>query len=296
MKHAIGLDIGGTQVKAVCVDEQGVVVTRVRRPSDDAAYGWQAATADIVAAFERDHGTAAAIGVSCPGIVRADGTAVAWMTGRMSGLVGFDFTQHLNRPTPVPVLNDALAALVGEAWVGAARDAEHVALFTLGTGVGGALMAHGRLLRGHTGRAGHLGHMTVNADGEPDICRTPGSIEMAIGDYTVADRTRGHFRSTEALVRAVESGDAAAATAWRLSIRQLAAAIVSVVNAFDPQRVLIGGGIASAGLALLTPLRQEIERVEWRPFDGGVEVMPCELGEWAGAIGAARNAFIGGKA
>ncbi|HEY0009207.1 MAG TPA: ROK family protein, partial [Tepidisphaeraceae bacterium] len=294
MKRLIGIDIGGTQTKAVCCSESGAVLARVSHETGDAFNAWRDVMHDVVRTFENEQGPADCVGVSCPGIGRPDGSGISWMIGRMEGVVNFDFTAHLNRKQRVPVLNDALAALLGEAWTGAARGVEDAILFTLGTGVGGAILSGGKLVKGYSGRAGHLGHLTVDADGPLDICNTPGSIEHAIGNYSLADRTGGRFTSTAELVKDV-ANDTEAHAVWRRSVRHFAAAIASVINVVDPQRVIVGGGMIAAGPMLFDLLAKELARVEWRPLGVGVEVVPAQLGEWAGAIGAARNAFEGGN-
>ena len=157
----------------------------------------------------------------------------------------------LARAFNVPVVNDAQGALLGETWLGAARGSRDVILLTLGTGVGGAILADGQLLRGKIGRAGHLGHVTVDPDGPADICRMPGSLEDAIGDCTIVSRTGGRFKTTKALVDAAAGGDAEARRCWRTSVRLLAIAIASFVNVIDPEIVVIGGGIAKSGPALV---------------------------------------------
>jgi glucokinase len=286
---AIGIDIGGTRVKAVVVSARGDVLSRTQTDTGDFDDSWQDEIVRIVKSFEDQFGPIPAIGVSAPGIGRPDESGISWMIGRMASVVNFDFTAHLGRSNRVPVLNDALAALLGEAWLGAARGVADAVLLTLGTGVGGAIMCGGRLLKGHTGRAGHLGHITVDSSGPLDICNTPGSIEYAIGNYSLDQRSKGQLDSTEALVRAYESGDELASEIWRDSIRKLAAGIASIINIVDPQRIIIGGGIARAGESLFKPLLAELARFEWRPVGSGVEIVPAELGEWAGAIGAAGN-------
>ena len=137
---------------------------------------------------------------------------------------------------------------------------EDVILLTLGTGVGGAILANGQLLRGKIGRAGHLGHVTVDPDGPADICRMPGSLEDAIGDCTIVSRTGGRFKTTKALVDAAAGGDAEARRIWRRSVRLLAIAIASFVNVIDPEIVVIGGGIAKSGPALFGPLRRDLAK------------------------------------
>src|SRR5262249_34524652 len=125
---------------------------------------------------------AARIGVAAPGIAAPDGRAIWWMQGRVAEVQGFDWTAHLRRGAHVPVLNDAQAALLGEAWRGAATGLSNVVMLTLGTGVGGSAIVDGQLLRGHLGRAGHLGHICLDVNGERDIFNTPGSLEQAIGE------------------------------------------------------------------------------------------------------------------
>ena len=165
-------------------------------------------------------------------------------------------------------------------------------MLTLGTGVGGAALVEGRLLDGHLGRAGHLGHLTVDATGRRDIVNTPGSLEDAIGDCTVAERSGGRFETTAALVAAVEAGDEAAREVWLLSVQRLAAAIASLINVLDPQCVLLGGGIAThAWNALISPLQHWLDAYEWRPDGTPTPVVAAALGDQAGAIGAARHAF-----
>jgi len=166
-------------------------------------------------------------------------------------------------------------------------------MLTLGTGVGGAAIVDGRLLRGHIGRAGHLGHSSLDIDGPTDVCGTPGSLEMMIGNCTIAERTQGLFKTTHDLVAAHVAGDPEASYFWLRSVRALACAIASFVNILDPEAVVIGGGIARSGESLLTPLRECLAEIEWRSTGYSVKVVPAALGEFAGAFGAASNAMPG---
>ena len=148
-------------------------------------------------------------------------------------------------------------------------------------------MMEGRLFRGHTGKAGHLGHATVNFEGPPDICQAPGSLEDALGNHNIRARTDGRFETTHALIRAVESGDVEARRLWLRSVQALAAALASFGNVLDPEVAIIGGGIARGGETLFGPLRSFLEEMEWRPGGVGMRLVPAELGELAGAYGAA---------
>lgn len=232
------------------------------------------------------------IGIASPGLAAKDGRSIAHMQGRLKGIEGFVWTDFLESSQPVLVLNDAHAALLGELWQGAARGYTDAILLTLGTGVGGALLVDGHLVKGHIGRAGHLGHISINSDGAPDIVGTPGSLEEMIGNYNIAERSGGRFTSTRGLVEAHLKGDGNATQIWLRSVFHLAAAIASFINAFDPEIVVVGGGIAQAGPALFDPLAEYLDRFEWRPMGAEVLIKEAALGERAGAIGAAYNAMI----
>lgn len=165
-------------------------------------------------------------------------------------------------------------------------------MLTLGTGVGGAVYAGGRLLTGRLGRAGHLGHVSVDGRGAADACQTPGSLELAIGNQTISARTQGRFASTHELVAAAQAGDEQAAGWWEESVRSLAVALASLINVLDPERVIVGGGIASgAGQRLFEPLRRWMAVYEWRPDGQAVPLVPAEVGEWAGVVGAVAPHF-----
>ncbi len=294
---SIGLDLGGTQVKAAAFDTStGGILERITLPTHDGKIE------DGIASFQlqtkRAHNTLeellgapdAAVGLSSPGLVDASGAFVRTMPGRLHGLENFLWSGFLERPA-VPVLNDAHAALLGEIWNGSARGINDVILITIGTGVGGAIVSGGRLLHGHLGRAGHLGHLTVDYQGPPDICNCPGSIEDAIGKHSIRERSGGRFLSTHDLLDALETGDHEAGNIWNTSVRALGAAVASLINILDPEVVLIGGGIAEADHLLLEPLRQSLDEFEWRPDGHRVTIRKAVLGEWAGTHGAAWNAI-----
>ncbi|MBI5770652.1 MAG: ROK family protein [Verrucomicrobia bacterium] len=300
MNWAAGIDVGGTNVKAVAVSPAGEVLqraTRATRDGEAAVSEWVSAAEEAVAGFAQQIGAApGAVGVCAPGLAAADERSIAHLPGKLAGLAGIDWTAALRRPAIVPVLNDGHAAILGEAWIGAARGRRHVVMLTLGTGVGGAVICDGRLLRGAIGRAGHIGHLSLDPEGAVSITGMPGAIEVMFGDCTVAQRSGGRFTSTAALVAAHRAGDAEATRVWLRSVRALGCALGSCINLFDPEVIVLGGGIAQAGEALFVPLAHEVERVEWRPAGHRVAIVPATLGEWAGAIGAARRALEGGGA
>jgi len=291
MSYTIGIDLGGTQVKAVCVEDGGrILLQRKMVFEQETALSWAESIHHLVGELENELQIFSMdVGLSAPGLANRDGSAIACMPGRLHGLVNLDWTDFLKRARPVRVLNDAQAALLGETWVGAAKNARNAIMLTLGTGVGGAVCSEGKLLRGAIGRAGHLGHTSLDPEGGPDVTGTPGSLEDAIGNCTIKTRSAGRFESTLDLIRAYEQGDTFAAEVWLKSVRALGAATVSFINLFDPEIVVVGGGIATAGDSLFNPLQSYVDRHEWRPLDRGVPIVSAQLGEYAGAIGAAWN-------
>ena len=298
MNYAIGIDLGGSSIKAITATPAGEALSRHNIDFDpEQSMEWAEKIRALVQQLQQERGgPAGSIGVSAPGLAAADGRSIACMPERLQGLEGLDWTQYLSAPGMVPVLNDGHAALLGEAWVGAARGFANVILLTLGTGVGGAALVDGRLLRGHIGRAGHLGHSSLDPDGPPDCAGTPGSLEVAIGNCTIQERSGGRFHTTHELIAAHLKGDAEASAIWLKSVKALAAGICSFINILDPEAVIVGGGIARAGAALFGPLQRFLERMEWRPGGHRARILPAQLGELAGAFGAAHNSLPSKKA
>lgn len=292
MSYSVGVDLGGTNIKIVAVSSAGELLEYVTCDTADVEGSWANTIKENLHRIQQDRkATPCHVGIAAPGLAASDGRSIVHMKGRLNGLEGFVWTNFLEMPARVSVLNDAHAALLGQLWQGAAKGYRNVILLTLGTGVGGAVLADGRLLKGQIGRAGHLGHVTVNDDGAPDIVNTPGSLEQMIGNYNLRERSKGRFDSTRKLVEAHLAGDKDASDIWLRSVFHLGAAIASFINAFDPEIVIVGGGIAQAGASLFDPLANYLDKFEWRPMGHRVPVISAELGEKAGAIGAAYNAI-----
>lgn len=292
MDYVLGVDLGGSSIKAVAVTPEGRRVGDANVPFVDRDMEWAHRLRDLVGDFaRRQGGPARAVGIAAPGLAGRDGRCIAHLPGRLVGIEGLDWTAWLGAARTVPVLNDAHAALLGEVWLGAARGLQNVFMLTLGTGVGGAAVVDGRLLKGHIGRAGHLGHTVLDFLGPLDDVGTPGSLEHEIGNKNVRERSGGRFATTKDLVVAHQAGDAAATQVWERSVQALAAGIGSLVNALDPEAVIIGGGIARAGETLFQPLQADLDRFEWRPLGTGVRLLPARLGDLAGAYGSAWNAL-----
>lgn len=285
---AVGIDIGGSRIKSTAINIRGDIVHRMEQPTVAVR---ESLIQSVHCFVEELSVPPAAIGIASPGLASPDNSRIIWMQGRLDAVEGLAWASHFPAVPVVRVLNDAHAATLGEAWVGAAAGKQHVLLLTLGTGVGGGVIADGRLLQGRLGRAGHLGHICLDWHGAPDIVRTPGSFEDLVGDHTVSQRSGGQYESTDALVEAAAAGELSAKSVWSQTILALACGVTSLINCFDPEMVVIGGGIAKAGDLLFKPLRSKLGEIEWRPTGESVEIVPACLGEWSGSIGAAKFAL-----
>jgi glucokinase len=293
MIYAIGLDLGGTNIKGLAVTLTGRVLSeKLFSTGSRGKLTWVGNVDRVLADLRKTvKSSPGYIGLAAPGLAAPDHRSIAFMPERLPGLEKLDWQRHFKVPFAVPVLNDAHAALLGEVWRGSARGCSNVVLLTLGTGVGGAAIVDGRLLRGRLGRAGHFGHLSLDPEGASDITGTPGSLEDAIGDSTVLARSGGRFSSTRALVAAATRHDREARSIWLASVRALAAAIASLINALDPEKVILGGGITQAGAALFRPLRDFLNKFEWRPGGARARLVRARLGDRAGAFGAAWQAI-----
>jgi glucokinase len=286
MKQAIGIDLGGTRIKGVAVDEEGNLLQQVYMPTNDGDGAvWKNAVAKTVNELLQKLNGKTVIGISAPGLPDDENKAIAFMPGRMQGLENFiwkDFLQH-----PAYVLNDAVAAMMAEAKFGAAKKKKHVVMLTLGTGVGGAILIDGKPYQGAFNKAGHVGHMVIDDEGDCDVTGMPGSLEECIGNCTVEKRSKGKFTSTHDLLEAYRNGDEFARQVWMKSVKQLAIGLASVTNILSPEVIVLGGGITEAGDDLFKPLNEYMAIYEWRAGNNKVEIVKAIHGDLAGAIGAA---------
>jgi glucokinase len=287
----LGIDLGGTRIKAVAIDAEGKILHQLYQPTNDIDDKlWKETVAISVDELRtRFNKNGTALGISAPGLPNKDNTAIAHMPGRMQGLQNFIWQDYLQMPALV--LNDAIAALVAETRFGAAKNKKHVVMLTLGTGVGGAILIDGKPYQGAFNKAGHIGHMVIDDEGDCDVTGMPGSLEECIGNCTVEKRSKGKFSSTEELLNAYRGGDDRAKDVWLKSVRQLAIGLASVTNILSPEVIVLGGGITEAGKDLFEPLNEYMAIYEWRTGGNKTEIVKAVYGDLAGAIGAASFAM-----
>lgn len=293
---AIGIDLGCTNIKAALIDEAGTIRHQSReetREQDDRH--WKEAINRIIRELKkRSDDQVAAIGLCAPGLADPANRCIECMPGRLPGLVHFNWSDFVGEE--IFVLNDAHSALTAEASFGAGKGLKHLILITLGSGVGGGVMIDEKLYQGMAQMAGHFGHMTVDAGtATRDVTNMPGSIEEAIGNITITERSYGKYKTTFELIEAYSQGESFATWLWLDSVRKLAISIASSINLISPEAVIIGGGIGQAGDALMKPLGHFLDLYEWRPGGKRTPLIPAQFSDMAGALGAAAFALSKSK-
>jgi glucokinase len=283
----IGIDLGGTRIKGVVIDAIGNVLHQTYTPTNDGEGEiWKKAIAKTVHELrQKVRGEKIAVGISAPGLPNKENTTIAFMPGRLDGLENFVWSDYLN--CSAYVLNDGVAALVAEAKTGAAKNSTNAIMITLGTGVGGALLINKQPYQGSFNKAGHIGHMVIDSNGDADVTNMPGSLEECIGNCTVEKRSKGKFTSTHELLGAYRNDDEFAKQVWLVSVKKLAIGLASASNFISPDTIVVGGGIAEANDDLFLPLNKWFDEFEWQP--GGIrpQIVKAVHGDLAGAIGAA---------
>jgi glucokinase len=279
----IGLDLGGTKLLAGVVDADGTVLRRERR---------LIAGLSLEALVETVHEAVQALGVAAP-----VGAGVPALMDLRSGVAvrcvhlpldGVNVAQALGADV---VDNDATCAVLAEWRFGVARGREHVAMLTLGTGIGGGLVLDGRVYRGAVGAGAELGHVPVDLDGPPCFggCPGRGCLEaLCSGSALARDGAAvlGRPVTGEEVTALARAGDAVAVELMRTLGDRLGAGLAGIAMALNPEVIVLGGGVMNAGDLVLEPARAELRRRALSP-SREVEVHAAALGEEAGMVGAA---------
>lgn len=288
----LGIDHGATNLKWAVVEhagdswrtlDQGQTPTR-------ATDGPEAVIGRLIAigstARERWPGIAS-LGIGVPGLFDPATGAYRFLVNTPGDWAGRPVAPPLADALGVPaaLINDARAFGLAELRLGAGRGVASIVGLTLGTGVGGVIAIDGRVIQGHDGTAGELGHQTLDRDGPPCGCGNRGCLEA----FARADRIAAACgtETAEAAVGAARAGDANALAGLAEVGRWLGIGIANMIVVVSPDRVVIGGGIAAAGDLLFEPIRAELKQRVYTTDLGLVEIVAAELGTLAGAIGAA---------
>jgi glucokinase len=296
-QRAIGVDVGGTKIAAGVVDREGRIERRVERPTPKESQDELLALFDeIVESLLVER--VAAIGFGLP-------STIDQRAGRVIGSVHvpleeIDFRKRMAErfSLPVGIDNDANAAAIAEWKVGAGHGARDMVVLTLGTGIGGGLILDGKPYRGSIGAGAELGHMVLEYGGEPCVgdCHGHGHFEqLASGGAAdrAAEKILGPGMTGRELVGAAREGEPEALEAVQEIGRRLGAGLGSLINIFDPEVVVIGGGFSQARDLFLGPALETMREEALPPGRDSVRVVPALLGPDAGLVGAA---FVGFEA
>jgi glucokinase len=311
--RAVGIDIGGTKIAAGVVAEDGRILERLRvlTPPDDEQATLAALHAVVDELLARDP-RAEAIGVGAAGLVERPGGNARWAPHNTYRRLELRRLLHERTGLPTSVDNDGNAAAWAEARFGAGAVSDDLVLVNVGTGIGGGLVLDGRLYHGEHGFAGELGHLIVHPDGDLCACGNRGCLEAMASGSTLgrlgreaaagdpggrlAELAGGPDLVTgEVVFAAAAEGDKAALALFERVGHWLGVGIASLVTIFDPDLVVVGGGVAATGELLLAPARASFERyVHGRVHRDLPPVVPTRLGPDAGFVGAATLALARG--
>jgi glucokinase len=292
--RVIGVDLGGTKILAGVVERDGAVARSVERPTPLASEAELLAELDaVVEALWEER--VAAVGFGIPSTLD-HGRVVSSVNIPLDDVDLRRWTSE-RRGVPVAVDNDANAATFAEWRLGAGRGARDLVMLTLGTGCGGGLVLGGRLYRGSVGAAAELGHMVVEHDGRPcqGTCTGRGHLEAYVTGLAAgaeASKRFGTETDAHALIDMADAGDERPRELLAEIGAYLGSALGSLVNIFNPEVIVVGGGFgAAAGEHVLGPARDVMRREALSPGRELVRVVPAELGAEAGLVGAGLVAF-----
>jgi glucokinase len=294
-EYSIGLDLGGTNLRAAAVDANGKMLQKIWATTD-LSRGPEAVMEDMAKAIDALRHSLGSqslhgIGVAVPGFIRLK-EGVIMGSNNLAVLEGFPMRDALQKRLDAPVIleNDANAAAMGEKWIGAGRDVDDLVLLTLGTGIGGGIISDGKILHGFLGMAGEIGHITVVPNGNPCGCGNHGCLEKHASATAIAALGRmiglGDVTSEEVYTLA-KQGDVRALAVFEHMGRALGMALALLVNIFNFPLYLISGGPIPAWDVFSIPMLAELKQRSFTYRASKTVVAKAELGNEAGLYGAA---------
>ncbi|ARF54254.1 ROK family protein [Streptomyces gilvosporeus] len=297
------LDIGGTKIAGALVDAHGSMIVRAARPTpaDQDGAAVMRAVAEVVRelAAAPEWARVAAVGIGSAGPVDASAGTVSPVN--IPGWRDFPLVagvRALVGERPVTLVGDGVAMTAAEHWQGAARGHDNALCMVVSTGVGGGLVLNGRLHPGPTGNAGHIGHISVDLDGDPCPCGGRGCVERIASGPNIARRALADGwlpgpdgdTSAAAVAAAARAGDRVAVRSFERAAQALAAGIAATATLVEIDIAVIGGGVAGAGDILFAPLRRALRSYATLSFVADLTVVPAQMGTDAGVVGAAAAA------
>lgn len=312
MKHAIGIDIGGTSIKYSLVEETGKPLFENKIPSQ-ATISREAVIAQISDAIQDAIGFAnsekikvSGIGIGTPGIIDNTQRTILGGAENIKGWENLKLADILEKEFNLPVLlaNDANAMALGETLYGAGQGCENIVFLTIGTGIGGAIIINGKLYSGYDNRGGELGHVPFIANGKQCACGSTGCFEAYASTSALINRFMEQTTDTdkklsreeingELIVRLYKEGDPIAKNCMEEHCDFVGHGIAGFINIFSPELVIVGGGISESGEFYIEKIRKNAFRYAMADCAINTKIVAAKLGNKAGYIGAASLFFKG---
>jgi len=310
VRYVVGIDIGGTNIVAGTVAEDGSELLGLVSEPTFSEQGADAVMTRIVKLTRASMAAArgkeiAGVGIGSPGPLDTK-TGVVLLTPNL-GWTNFPLRDRITQALGLSATldNDANCAIFGEWWRGAARGAGHVVGLTIGTGIGGGIVLGGEVYRGASDIAGEIGHMTIDSTGRLCKCGNYGCLEAYASGPAIAARAVEGIRpgadtslpkyvngdlskiTAQVVYEAAHDGDEYAREVVKDTAKFLGAGVASIINIFNPEVVVVCGGVTLAGDRLFEPLRAEVRRRAFKPATDVCRIVPGELTGTAGVYGAA---------
>lgn len=299
IRQFIGADIGGTSIKLGIINEAGMITAR-----KEVSYRFGEGKPTVMEILVRSirellnaEGSSvedmSGIGVSAAGCINSVTGSVADNGGNIPNWSHTEVCRILREEfgLPVTLANDGNCAVLGEQWIGAAKGFSDVLGITIGTGIGGGIITGGKLLEGSRGYAGEIGHFPTHAGGERCICGLEGCYERYASTSALIRRASSEvpeFDNGRAFFKAAAEGNETVKKILNEWIGEIACGIAGFIHVFDPQIILIGGGVSRQEDMLIAPLRDRVLSMVMPDFSEGIEFRAAELGNDAGIAGAVK--------
>lgn len=308
-KYKIGVDVGGTNVKVALVDETGSIIftdtvpTRAEMGYEYTISNMIKAIHDVIRESKTDMKDVKGIGFGFPGQIDCD-NGIVRIAPNIPGWVNIPIADIVSKEfgVPVKVDNDVRCAALAELNYGAGKGATNMICITVGTGIGSGLIVNGKLVRGASNAAGELGHIKLQMENGPLCgCGDRGCLEAFASGPSIVAMAEEYVRGGKStkyrelakneitpyyVCEAAKQGDVVAKKIFEIIGTYIGIGLASVVNLLNPEKIVIGGGVADAGELLFAPIREAIAKRAMPIQGGAVEVVHAELGNTAGVIGA----------
>lgn len=304
MDLVAALDIGGTKIAGALVDDRGHLLLRAQRPTlaQEDGETVMGAVAEVLGELTASAlwPRVRAVGIGSAGPVdRSRGTVSPVNVPGWRGFPLVDRVRAVTGELPVELIGDGVAITAAEHWQGAAQGHDNALCMVVSTGVGGGLILGGELHPGPTGNAGHIGHISVDLDGDPCPCGARGCVERIASGPNIARRALAEGwqpgsdgdATAAAVARAARAGDPVAIASFERAAQALAAGIAATATLVEIDIAVIGGGVAKSGDVLFTPLRRALRDYATLSFVQDLTVVPASTGTDAGLVGAAAAAL-----